>query len=131
MDTINYEQFAQEIQQKKESTPELRDAPHQEIISNILHEHRAQVAQTNAQQISQSQSLHGQQTSSDDHLASYAKDAPQDAKQKTKELIQYTFAHGIRAGISKAIHEDPFVLDLYHDTLTEKLLEEMKSRNLL
>lgn len=131
MDTINYEQFAQEIRQKKESTPELQDAPHQEIISNILHEHRTLVTQTNAQQTGQPQSLHGQQTNSDNHLASYAKDAPQDAKQRTKELIQYTFAHGIRAGISKALHEDPFVLDLYHDTLTENLLKEMKSRNLL
>lgn len=131
MDTINYEQVAQEIQRKKELAPELQHVPHQEIISSILHEHRAQVTQTNAQQTDQTRSLNGQQTSSDTHLASYAKDAPQDTKQRTEELIQYTFAHGLRAGISKAIHEDPFVLDLYHDTLTEKLFEELKKQKLL
>ncbi len=128
--SINYEQLAQAVKERRESSPEFQNASHQEVLSNVLHEHRNAAPEQDDGGSSFAKATADKQ-GQNDGLASYATDAPQDAKQKTENLIQFTFEHGLSAGLSKALHEDPFILDLYHDTLTEKLYNEMKNRNLL
>ena len=123
MEPINYEQLAQEVKERKESSPEFQSASHKEVLSNMLREHRPTAQHTDD---NQSSVISNQSSDSSDGLASYAKDAPQDAKQKTESLIQHTFEHGLREGIAKAAKEDPYILDLYHDTLTEQLYQQLK-----
>ena len=126
--SINYEQIAQAVKERRESSLEFQHASHKEVISNILLEHRSSAQQ----EMSNSQfPISNQNAKTDGNLPAYADTAPQDTKQKTEDLIQYTFQHGLRAGMSLAIKEDPFVLDLYHDTLTEQLHQQLIERKLL
>jgi hypothetical protein len=127
---INYEQIAQEVRERKEATPELQRAQHQEVISSMLREHRTAVSSSapDAATAAHTQAMADEQHQ---HLPSYAGEAPADVKQQAEALVAYTLEHGIRAGVEKAAKGDPFLMDLYHDTLTEKLYEELKNRKLI
>lgn len=64
-------------------------------------------------------------------LPDYLKDSPQEIKLKVEQLIDLTFHHGIEKAASEARKSNPFILDAYHDALTDKLYEELKSRGLI
>lgn len=125
--SINYEQFAQAVKERKESSPELRNAPHKEIISSVLREHYVPQKQGE----NTMSPISTAETKQEKDLPSYARAAPAEAKRQAEELIDYTLEHGISAGVAKAIKNDPFVLDLFHDALVEKLHEELRARKLL
>ena len=50
---------------------------------------------------------------------------------KVERLIKLTLEKGLASGVNFAQKEDPYILDLYHDSLADKMLEEMKSRKLI
>ena len=50
---------------------------------------------------------------------------------KVNGYVAEAFQKGIKATLRKVIAEDPFVLDVFHDVLTDKLYSELKSRGLV
>jgi hypothetical protein len=63
--------------------------------------------------------------------ASYLDSLDQETVQSVNMLVDKAFSGGIEAAVSKAKGMSPFVLDAFHDALTDKLYEEMKSRKLV
>ncbi len=126
MDSINYEELAHAVREKKAS-PEFEQVPHKEILSSVIRQQHP----VPSQDMMQSAQQHPATASETEPLAEYAGEAPEKSRETVEELIAYTFEHGLGAGIEKAAKADPYVLDLYHDTLTDRLLEEMKQKELL
>lgn len=56
---------------------------------------------------------------------------PPEAKIRVEELVNSLFKDGIESVVKRARRASPFILDAFHDTLTDKLFEEMKKRNLI
>ncbi|MFA6006538.1 MAG: hypothetical protein WC764_02315 [Candidatus Paceibacterota bacterium] len=50
---------------------------------------------------------------------------------KVNGYVAQAFHNGIQATLRQVIEEDPFLLDVFHDALTDKLYSEMKSRGLV
>lgn len=50
---------------------------------------------------------------------------------KVNEYIALVFQNGIKNTLKKVIEEDPFLLDVFHDALTDKLYGELKARGLV
>lgn len=49
---------------------------------------------------------------------------------KVNGYIAKVFSNGIQATLREVIEQDPFVLDVFHDALTDKLYGELKARGL-
>ena len=67
----------------------------------------------------------------DRYLPDYLKNAPNEVKIQVEKLLEYTFKNGLEKGIAEARKAPPFVLDAYHDALTDKLHEELVKRGLI
>ena len=64
-------------------------------------------------------------------LTQYLQEESPEVRLKIEELVDVAFHKGIDASIAEAKKYGPFIIDALHDTLTTKLYEELKSRNLL
>ncbi len=64
-------------------------------------------------------------------LPNYLIDAPDEIKVRVEKLIDMTLHQGIEKTVEEAQKFGPFVLDAYHDALTDKLHAELKKRNLI
>ncbi len=59
---------------------------------------------------------------------SYIDDLDEVTAGKVNALIQQVFAQGIEKTLSAARAEDPYVMDAFHDALTDRLYDELKKR---
>lgn len=64
-------------------------------------------------------------------LPDYLKDSPLEIKLQVEKLIDAFFHQGIEKTIKEAQKNNGFVLDAFHDALTDKLHEELKKRKLI
>jgi len=64
-------------------------------------------------------------------LPNYLINAPDEIKIKVEQLIDMTLHQGIEKTVEEAQKFGPFVLDAYHDALTDKLYVEFKNRGIL
>jgi hypothetical protein len=62
---------------------------------------------------------------------SYLDSLDANAVETVNMLINKAFSGGLTKAISKAQEETPYILDAFHDALTDKLYEELKSRKLV
>jgi len=111
------ERLARKIRTQKESAPATSE---QAIIRSALQEHvqaqaSAQPAEPPASPI----------------LPKYLQQESPEVQLKVEELVDLAFHKGVEASILEAKKYGPFILDALHDTLTEKLYEELKSRKLI
>ncbi len=123
---INYPELAQEVKERKEKAPEVS---HKEIVSTIIAEKRTQFQPT-----PQAPSPIAPQPQAADKpgvLPAYAQKEDPAVKNVIEHLVTLTLQKGIDEGITYAQKEDPFILDTYHDALSDVLLDEMKKRKLL
>ncbi|MEK7149800.1 MAG: hypothetical protein AAB757_02400 [Patescibacteria group bacterium] len=67
----------------------------------------------------------------DRFLPDYLKNAPNEVKVQVEKLLENTFKIGLEKGIAEARKAPPFILDAYHDALTDKLHEELVKRGLI
>lgn len=122
---INYEEIAQAVEKRKEASPDLRTMSDKEIIRQIISERAPQ------QQESPQPSSGQQKPTENDNLPAYAQNASPKTQEKVNQLIQTTLEKGLEGGIKEAMAQEPFIIDLYHDTLSEILLDELKKKGLL
>ena len=123
---INYPELAQEVKERKEKAPE---ATHKEIVSTIIAEKRAQFQP--APQVPSPIPPQPQSVQKSSVLPAYAEKEDPAVKNTIEHLIALTLQKGLDEGIGFAQKEDPFILDTYHDALSDVLLDEMKKRKLL
>ncbi len=64
-------------------------------------------------------------------LPNYLKDSPLEIKLQVEKLIDSVFHRGIIKVAKEAQKNGDFVLDAFHDALTDKLHEELKKRKLI
>ncbi len=64
-------------------------------------------------------------------LPDYLKDSPAEIKIQVEKLVDSVFHQGISKTIHEAQKAGPFILDAFHDALTDKLYEELKKRKYL
>lgn len=53
------------------------------------------------------------------------------AEKKVADLVNLAFQEGLAAAWRMAQRESPFVIDAFHDALTDKLLPELKKRGVI
>ena len=123
---INYPELAQEVKERKEKSP---DVSHKEIVSTIIAEKKTQFQP--APQASSPIPPPPQAAAKPGVLPAYAQDKDPAVKNVVEHLVTLTLQKGLDEGIAYAQKEDPFILDTYHDALSDVLLNEMKKRKLL
>ncbi|OGY68196.1 MAG: hypothetical protein A3H63_00020 [Candidatus Harrisonbacteria bacterium RIFCSPLOWO2_02_FULL_45_10c] len=114
------ERLSKEIRERKESSANLRTSD-RDALQSVL-----------AQRI-QSQALTPEEPAApeNDVLPVYLQKESPEIQLKVEELIDITFHKGIDASISEAKKYGPYILDAFHDTLTSKLYDELRSRGLV
>ncbi|OGY62374.1 MAG: hypothetical protein A2745_02155 [Candidatus Harrisonbacteria bacterium RIFCSPHIGHO2_01_FULL_44_13] len=64
-------------------------------------------------------------------LPSYAQDLSADFKLRIEKLIDLAWHKGISSAVAEARRSGVFILDAFHDALTDKLYDEFKKRKLI
>ncbi len=113
--------LSNEVRKRVEIEPS-KEVSHREIIKSVIGSQiRTQQAQSAPQDKSEPSPL----------LPQYLQEESPEVRLKIEELVDIAFHKGIETSVSEAMKYGPFILDALHDTLTTKLYEELKSRNLL
>jgi hypothetical protein len=128
MDSINYEELAKEVI-KQQKNQEQIPRGHKEVIVSVLQEKTRQQVPTYQPQpiVAQKTDDQGEYT----NLPAYAKTAPTETTDRVEKLIDLTFEKGISYGIREMAQDDPFVIDMYHDALADRMVTKMKEKGLL
>jgi len=124
---INYEELAQAVHEKKESSPQAPLAD-KEALRAVLAEKSPQIDSDKPHEATGAPlSATDEKTASQD-LPQYAQDVTPEIENRIHALVATTLEKGLEAGFQEASKESPFVIDLYHDMLSDKLLEQLKER---
>ncbi len=64
-------------------------------------------------------------------LPDYLRDSPAEIKLQVEKLVDAVFHQGLEKTVKEANRAGAFILDAFHDALTDKLYEELKQRKLI
>lgn len=126
---INYEELAQAVHKKRESSPET-SLGDKEALRAVLVE-RSPNIDTNKPSHSTTPSISVDEKAEPQNLPQYAQHVTPEIEDKIHALVATTLEKGLEAGFREAHKEEPFVIDLYHDSLSEKLLGQLKEKGFL
>ncbi len=121
--------LSEEIFEKK-NLFEYKNLTERELIKKSL-EPMIKQFPANRQLTTSNQQSNQQSTASGQILPDYLKDFPTETKLQVEQLIDLTFHQGIEKVINRALRASPFILDAFHDALTDKFYEELKKRKLI
>ncbi|MDP3015088.1 MAG: hypothetical protein Q8N28_01600 [bacterium] len=119
------ERLSKEIAEKR-NLLEHKNLSERELIKKSLEPMIRQIPVNNLQPTTDDQ-----QQISNQVLPNYLKDSPLEIKLQVEKLIYLAFHHGIIKVAKEAQKNGGFVLDAFHDALTDKLHEELKKRKLI
>ena len=132
MKQVNYniierdiERLSKEIAEKK-NLPEYKEVPEKELIKQTLEPIIKSAAVSQPAAAVSSQSKSDNQT-----LPNYLNDSPLEVKLQVEKLVESVFRQGIEKAVKEASKNSAFVLDAFHDALTDKLYDELKKRKLI
>jgi len=118
------ERLSKEIAEKK-NLPEYKEVPERELIKQTL-QPLVRQATSDKQQVTKKE-----EETKETVLPDYLKDSPPEIKLRVEKLVDLVFHQGIEKTIKEANQAGPFILDAFHDALTNKLYDELKKRNLI
>lgn len=72
-----------------------------------------------------------QSTAQNQIIPDYLKNFSPEIKLRVEELVDSLFHQGIEKVVKRAKRANPFILDAFHDALTDKLHQELKNRKLI
>lgn len=135
-------EIAKSIKQKRDSSPEFANSSNKEILKNIVKEKyggidkRDTYTNNNLSNGNQIENVNSNQNESEmrrdeDMLPDYAKNIPEETRNEINNLIDLTFKKGISAGLKMARLADPYIMDLYHDALVDKLIVKLQEKKLV
>lgn len=117
------ERLSQEISEKRE-LPEHKGLSEREIIKQTIQplvQQSGDEPQSGTQQTSNEQSI----------LPDYLQKSSPEARLQVEKLIDSVFHEGLHKTVENARAAGPFILDSFHDALTDKLYDELKKRKLI
>ena len=117
------ERLGREIAERK-NLPENQKVPERELVKRAI-------APVILQAQNKSQTDEKKEPEESRALPEYLKEIPEEIKIKVKDLINEVFNKGLVKTVQEAAKADPFVLDAFHDALTDKLFEELKARKII
>ncbi len=117
--------LSEEISEKR-NLFEYKNLPERELIKKSLEPMIKQSPANRQPAVNNQQSIASSQI-----LPDYLKDFPTETKLQVEQLIDLTFHQGIEKVINRALRASPFILDAFHDALTDKFHEELKKRKLI
>ncbi len=119
------ERLSKEIAEKKK-LPEYKEVPERELIKQTLQplvkQPSIQASKPTAQPAASTEET---------IIPDYLKDSPPEIKLQVEKLVDSVFHQGIEKTVKEANQAGPFILDAFHDALTDKLYDELKKRNLI
>lgn len=115
-------QLSREVSEKR-NLPEHKDLSERELIKKSL-EPVIKQAPIGASTSDQPIQAGGQAAGDLNNL-------PAETRIQVEKLISLVFNDGLMRGVKEAKKSDAFVLDAFHDALTDKFYEEMKKRKLI
>ncbi len=117
--------LSKEIADKRQLL-EHRDLSERDIIKKII------------QPIIKNQITDQQQTASGQQsviqsqsLPDYLKDSPADIRLQVEKLIDLAMHYGVKKAARAANQSSAFIVDAFHDAITDKLYDELKNRKIL
>ncbi|TRZ64365.1 MAG: hypothetical protein D4Q79_01685 [Spirochaetia bacterium] len=121
------EKLSREIAEKK-NIPEHKETPERELIKQVITPLVLQTKRQAAGTVNNSQSA---SDAEETVLPDYLKDSPAETKLQVEKLVKSVFSDGLEKTVKKAVSSNAFVLDAFHDALTDKLYDELKARKLI
>lgn len=120
------ERLGKEVQEKK-NLPEHQATPERELIKQVI---TPFVLQSNHSEPVQAASQ-SEPASQNTGLPDYLENSTAETKLQVEKLVESVFSEGLQKTIKKASGSNAFILDAFHDALTDKLYDELKKRNLI
>ncbi len=117
------ERLSKEIAEKR-NLLESKKMPEREIIKQTL---EPIIKPT----VSQPAPIQPSVSAEKDILPDYLKDSPAEIKLQVEKLVDSVFHQGIEKTAKQARQAGAFILDAFHDALTDKMHEELKKRKLI
>lgn len=118
------ERLSKEIAEKRK-LPEYKELSEKEIIRQKLQpliKPGVQLIKPAVQSIEQTKET---------FFPNYLKDSSPEIKLQVEKLVDLVFHQGIEKTVKEANQAGAFILDAFHDALTDKLYEELKNRKLI
>ena len=119
------ERLGKEIREKQ-SLPEYKELSEKEILKQTI---QPLIKRPSVQQASLT--AQPAKPAEETILPDYLKDSPAEIKLQVEKLVDTVFHRGVEKTIKEAKQLGPFILDAFHDALTDKLYDELKKRNLI
>lgn len=120
------QKLSKELAEKKQLL-EHRDLSERDIIKKILYPIIKQMPATSQQS---DVSIQMSDISSQ-NLPDYLKDSPDDIKLQVEKLIDLAINYGVEKAARTAGQLNAFIVDAFHDAITDKLYDELKNRKIL
>jgi hypothetical protein len=118
------ERLSQEFKENK-NLPENKDLPEREVLKQTLQP-------VVIKPVVVPQNAPGQTILEEDSvLPDYLRDSSLDIKLRVERLLEEVFKKGVEKASEDAVKAGPFILDAFHDALTDKLYDELKKRKLI
>ena len=121
------ERLSKEIIEKRK-LPEYKELSEKELLRQTL---QPLIKQQTFQQGGRPPAVQSTAPVRETILPDYLKDSPAELKIQVEKLIDLVFHQGIRKTAKQARQAGAFILDAFHDALTDKLYDELKKRKLL
>lgn len=120
------EKISKEIAERKKS-PEAEGLSEKELIKEALRpiiEGQPPSSSTSAPTIAPSSSSGGV-------LPRYLENFPAEIKSQVEKLVNAVFQQGLEKTVKEVKKQNAFVIDAFHDSLADKLYEELKKRKMI
>lgn len=119
-------QLGREVSEKRD-LPEYKNLSERELVKETLEPLIKQPTSTGSSAVATDDQNDQTATTVLDNLG----DLPAEAKIQVEKLIESVFNEGLGRGVNEAKKSDAFILDAFHDALTDKFYEELKKRKLI
>jgi len=119
--------LSQEIAEKRKVV-NYKEAPERELVKQAL---EPLIKQPTAQPQPVQPPTQSKQSIEQTILPDYLENSSDEIKLQVEKLLDAVFQQGISKTVKQAQSAGPFILDAFHDALTDKLYDELKSRKLI
>ncbi len=121
------ERLSREVVEKK-NLSEYKETSERELIKQVI---TPLVLQTKSKVVELTDNSQNASNAEETVLPDYLKNSPAETKLQVEKLVESVFSDGLEKTVEKAVLSNAFVLDAFHDALTDKLYDELKARKLI
>ncbi len=121
------ERLSREVVEKK-NLSEYKEISERELIKQVI---TPLVLQTKSKVVELTDNSQNASNAEETVLPDYLKNSPAETKLQVEKLVESVFNDDLEKTMKKAVSSNAFVLDAFHDALTDKLYDELKTRKLI